>query len=170
MRDRLPFGTRVHVTANIRPVYLTWQTTRTVYDPSPSGGFRMGREVTLDPPILIVNDDESDHVGLQMPGGAEVPERGVHRRLRRFFDGAPGEGVVIGWVVRAEGEYAAPSGGRDPWTGEADYDPGGLTETGRHRLYQVAMDPGEVGQRFHPANILLVHPDDVRPLLTEGTP
>ena len=37
-----------------------------------------------------------------------------------------------------------------------------LEESGRHRLYQVALDPGEVGKRFAPADVVLVHPDDLQ--------
>ena len=165
--DRLPFGTRVTVAATVKPRYLRWDTTRTVYDDDGSGMFLWGREEQVDPPVLVNNDTErSDDIGEPLEGASDVPEKGIHRRLRRFS--ATLAGVVVGWVWRVEGEYWGPSGGHDYYTGEYDHDPGGLAETRRVKLYQVAIDPGEVGQQFHPACIVLGHPDDVRPMLTEG--
>ena len=154
--SRLPFGTRVHVAAVVEPRYLTWQTERTVFDPTPRGGLRMGREVPVDPPVLI--DPRHEDIGGPLPHPTAVPDKGTHRRLRRF--GRVASGVVVGWVWRAEGHYHEAS-----YHFEDDQDHAYLDEAGRHRLYQVALDPGEVGRRFVPADVVLVHPDnlEVRP-------
>ena len=155
--SRLPFCTRVDVAAVVEARYLTWKTERTVVDPSSLGPMRMGRGVPVDPPVLI--DPRHEHIGDPLPGTTDVRATGLHRRLRRF--GRDASGVVVGWVWRAEGHYH-----------EADepryFDEGGdggqayLDESGRHRLYQVALDPGEVGKRFVPADVVLVHPDDLQ--------
>ena len=134
--NRLPFGTRVDVVAVVEARYLTW---KTAYDP-----FR--------PPVLI--DPRHEDIGDPLPGTVAVRAPGLHRRLRRFRRAA--SGVVVGWVWRAEGHYHEAS-----YHFEDDQDHAYLDESGRHRLYQVALDPGEVGGRFAPADVVLVHPDDV---------
>ena len=154
--NRLPFGTRVHVAAVVEPRYLTWQTRRLSFNPSLLGTFMIGRDVPVDPPVLT--DERHEDIGDPLPDTTDVRAGGLHRRLRRF--GRDASGVVVGWVWRAEGHYH-----------EADepryFDEGGdggqayLEESGRHRLYQVALDPGEVGKRFAPADVVLVHPDDL---------
>ena len=152
--NRLPFGTRVDVAAVVEARYLTWQTERTVFDPTPRGGLRMGREVPVDPPVLTDERNPFQSVGDPLPGTTDVPASGTHRRLRRF--GREASGVVVGWVWRAEGHYHEAS-----YHFEDDQDRAYLDESGRHRLYQVALDPGEVGGRFVPADVVLVHPDDI---------
>jgi len=154
--NRLPFGTRVHVAAVVEPRYLTWQTRRTVFDPSSLGPMRMGRQVPVDPPVLI--DPRHEHIGDPLPGTTDVRAGGLHRRLRRF--GQDASGVVVGWVWRAEGHYHEADEPRY-FDEEGDGGQAYLDESGRHRLYQVALDPGEVGKRFAPADVVLVHPDDV---------
>ena len=153
--SRLPFGTRVDVAAVVEPRYLTWQTERTVFDPTPRGGLRMGREVPVDPPVLTVKGDEHEPLGDPLPDTTGVPAEGLHRRLRRF--GREASGVVVGWVWRAEGAYHE---GYVTFYMEPEEHGPYLDETGRHRMYQVALDPGEVGRRFVPADVVLVHPDD----------
>ena len=157
----LPFGTPARVTSAVEPRYLHWITSRTVYDPpTPSGGFRLGREVPVDPPVLEVESSKHapDDLGDPLPDTDEVPLDGIHRRLRRFpLDDA--RGIIVGWVYRAEGRYSP--GYVSGWD-EPEEQPPYLSETGRHRLYQIAIDPGEVGNQFHPARIILAHPDDVK--------
>ena len=152
--SRLPFGTRVDVAAVVEPRYLSWQTERTVFDPSLRGGLRMGREVSVDPPVLI--DPRHEDIGDPLPDTTAVRAPGTHRRLRRFRRAA--SGVVVGWVWRAEGAYHE---GYVTFYMEPEEHGPYLDETGRHRLYQVALDPGEVGRRFAPADVVLVHPDDI---------
>ena len=135
--SRLPFGTRVDVVAVVEARYLTW---KTAYDP-----FR--------PPVLI--DPRHEHIGDPLPDTTTVRAGGLHRRLRRFRRDA--SGVVVGWVWRAEGHYHEAS-----YHFEDDQDRAYLDESRRHRLYQVALDPGEVGKRFAPADVVLVHPDDLQ--------
>ena len=154
--NRLPFGTRVDVAAVVEARYLSWQTERTVFDPTPRGGLRMGREVPVDPPVLTVKGDEHEPLGDPLPGTTDVPVSGTHRRLRRF--GREASGVVVGWVWRAEGAYHE---GYVTFYMESEEHGPYLDESGRHRLYQVALDPGEVGGRFVPADVVLVHPDDI---------
>ena len=149
----LTFGTRVHVDMIVEPRYLTWQTERTVFDPTPRGKMRIGREVPVDPPVLI--DPRHEHIGDPLPDTTTVRAGGLHRRLRRFRRDA--SGVVVGWVWRAEGHYHEAS-----YHFEDDQDRAYLNESRRHRLYQVALDPGEVGNRFVPADVVLVHPDDLQ--------
>ena len=151
--NRLPFGTRVHVTAVVEPRYLSWQTARPIYHP-----YRQSLTAPVDPFVLTVNDDAHETLGGPLPHTTAVPTSGLHRRLRRF--GREASGVVVGWVWRAEGHYHEAS-----YHFEDDQDRAYLDESGRHRLYQVALDPGEVGRRFVPADIVLVHPDnlEVRP-------
>ena len=156
--NRLPFSTRVDVAAVVEPRYLSWQTERTVFDPTPRGGLRMGREVPVDPPVLTVKGDEHEPFGDPLPGTVDVPAEGLHRRLRRF--GRDASGVVVGWVWRAEGHYHEADQPRY-FDEEGDGGQAYLDESRRHRLYQVALDPGEVGNRFVPADIVLVHPDDL---------
>ena len=155
--NRLPFSTRVHVAAVVEPRYLTWQTERTVFDPSLRGGLRMGREVPVDPPVLTDERNLFQSVGDPLPGTTDVPASGTHRRLRRF--GQDVSGVVVGWVWRAEGAYHE---GYVTFYMEPEEHGPYLDESGRHRLYQVALDPGEVGKRFAPADVVLVHPDDLQ--------
>ena len=149
--SRLPFGTRVHVTAVVEPRYLAWQTERTIGHP-----YRQSLTAPVDPPVLI--DPRHEDIGDPLPGTTDVRATGLHRRLRRF--GRDVSGVVVGWVWRAEGHYHEAS-----YHFEDDQDHAYLDESRRHRLYQVAVDPGEVGRRFVPADIVLVHPDnlEVRP-------
>ena len=113
----------------------------------------MGREVPVDPPVLI--DPRHEDIGDPLPGTVDVHATGLHRRLRRF--GRDASGVVVGWVWRAEGHYHEAS-----YHFEDDQDRAYLDESRRHRLYQVALDPGEVGKRFAPADVVLVHPDDLQ--------
>ena len=153
--SRLPFSTRVHVVAVVEPRYLTWQTRRTVFDPSLREGWRMGREAPVDPPVLIDPRHEDEPLGGPLPHTTTVRAGGLHRRLRRFRRDA--SGVVVGWVWRAEGHYHEAS-----YHFEDDQDRAYLDESRRHRLYQVALDPGEVGKRFVPADVVLVHPDDLQ--------
>ena len=152
--NRLPFGARVDVAAVVEARYLTWQTERTVFDPSLRGGLRMGREVSVDPPVLI--DPRHEDIGDPLPGTVAVRAPGLHRRLRWF--GREASGVVVGWVWRTEGAYHE---GYVTFYMEPEEHGPYLDETGRHRLYQVALDPGEVGRRFVPADVVLVHPDDI---------
>ena len=147
--SRLPFGTRVDVAAVVEPRYLTWQTARTIGHP-----YRQSLTAPVDPPVLIVEGDEYEPTGGPLPYTTAVPDKGTHRRLRRF--GRDVSGVVVGWVWRAEGHYHEAS-----YHFEDDQDRAYLDESGRHRLYQVAVDPGDVGKRFAPAYIVLVHPDDI---------
>ena len=151
--SRLPFGTRVHVTAVVEPRYLAWQTERTIGHP-----YRQSLKAPVNPPVLTVEGDAHEPTGGPLPGTTAVPDKGTHRRLRRFGRDVPG--VVVGWVWRAEGHYHEAS-----YHFEDDQDHAYLDESRRHRLYQVAVDPGEVGRRFVPADIVLVHPDnlEVRP-------
>jgi len=136
--SRLPFGTRVDVVAVVEARYLTW---KTAYDP-----FR--------PPVLI--DPRHEDIGDPLPGTVAVRAPGLHRRLRWF--GREASGVVVGWVWRTEGAYHE---GYVTFYMEPEEHGPYLDETGRHRLYQVALDPGEVGGRFAPADVVLVHPDDI---------
>ena len=152
--SRLPFGTRVDVAAVVEPRYLTWKTERTVFDPSSLGPMRMGRQVPVDPPVLT--DERHEDIGDPLPGTTDVPASGTHRRLRRFRRAA--SGVVVGWVWRTEGAYH--EGYVTFYMEPVEHGPY-LDESGRHRLYQVALDPGEVGGRFVPADVVLVHPDDI---------
>ena len=152
--NRLPFGTRVDVAAVVEPRYLTWQTERTVFDPTPRGGLRMGREVPVDPPVLTVKGDEHEPLGDPLPGTVDVPAEGLHRRLRRF--GREVSGVVVGWVWRAEGSYHEAS-----YHFEEDQDQPYLDASGRYWLYQVALDPGDPGRRPWPVTIVLAYLDDV---------
>ena len=147
--NRLPFGTRVDVAAVVEPRYLSWQTNRPIYHP-----YRQSLTAPVDPPVLTVKGDEHEPLGDPLPGTTDVPASGTHRRLRRF--GREASGVVVGWVWRAEGHYHEAS-----YHFEDDQDHAYLDESGRHRLYQVALDPGEVGGRFAPADVVLVHPDDI---------
>ena len=160
--SRLPFGTAVNLSAVVEPRYLSWRTTRTVYDPPDLGKFALGREEPVDPPELRVASHGKDatDIGDPLDSTEEIPRGGVHRRLRRFPDEA--QGLVVGWVWRAEGQYHdARVSSR---FGEYDEEPPHLAETRRVRLYQVAVDPGEVGEQFYPARIVLAHPDDVNDL------
>ena len=154
--SRLPFSTRVHVVAVVEPRYLTWQTRRLSFNPSLLGTFMIGRDVPVDPPVLTDERNPFQSIGDPLPGTTDVPASGTHRRLRR--SGQDVSGVVVGWVWRAEGHYQKTS-----YHFEEDYqDRPYLEESGRHRLYQVALDPGEVGKRFAPADVVLVHPDDLQ--------
>ena len=146
--SRLPFGTRVDVIAVVEARYLTWQTERTVFDPPVGGAWR------LDPPVLI--DPRHEDIGDPLPGTVDVHATGLHRRLRRF--GREASGVVVGWVWRTEGAYHE---GYVTFYMEPEEHGPYLDESGRHRLYQVALDPRRAGGRFAPADVVLVHPDDV---------
>ena len=149
--SRLPFGTRVRVAAVVEPRYLSWQTNRPIYHP-----YRQSLTAPVDPPVLTVKGDEHEPLGDPLPGTTVVPASGLHRRLRRF--GREASGVVVGWVWRAEGAYHE---GYVTFYMEPEEHGPYLDESGRHRLYQVALDPGEVGRRFVPADVVLVHPDDI---------
>ena len=150
--SRLPFGTRVHVTAVVEPRYLTCKPEHSVADHGPRGTFLRHHKVPVDPPVLI--DPRHGDIGDPLPHTTDVPASGLHRRLRRF--GRDVSGVVVGWVWRAEGHYQKTSYHFENYQNRPY-----LEESGRHRLYQVAVDPGEVGKRFAPAYIVLVHPDDL---------
>ena len=149
--NRLPFGTRVDVAMVVEPRYLAWQTERTIGHP-----YRQSLTAPVDPPVLTVEGDEHEPTGGPLFDTTDVPAGGTHRRLRRFRREA--SGVVVGWVWRAEGAYHGGyvTGYTEP-EGHGPY----LDESRRHRLYQVAVDPGDVGRRFVPADIVLVHPDNL---------
>lgn len=167
MSDHLPFGAHVLVAHRVEPRYLKWHTTLTTrHEAGLLGGFRKADEVPLDPPVLGTDrwhpadfGVREEDIGEPCSGSTDIPERGTHRRLRRFPEET--SGLVVGWVWRAEGSYREGYV-RAAYDGEPDDQPPYLAESGRIRLYQVAVDPGEVGQRFFPARIVLAHPDDVR--------
>lgn len=166
MTDHLPFGTPVTVSHRVEARYLRWHTTRQV-DAGPGlfGPIRRVETVTLDTPVLGIADPQFPDLGIDTaigfpcPGAEPVPEKGTYRRLRRYADRA--SGLVVGWVWRAEGQYHAAIRGGYSIDGDYDAEQAFLAESGRIRLYQVAVDPGEVGDRFHPARIALAHPNDV---------
>jgi hypothetical protein len=161
--SRLPFGTPVTFPAIVEPRYLKWQTETIAYEPVRFDGFRLGHEVTLDPPALVCNDREWEPIGDPLPGTADVPagSTGVHRRLRRF-PVSGGTGLVVGWTFRIEGEHYAQHSSHNPYTGEHDYEPGGIAETGRYWLYQVAVDTGDGTRHAAPAHVVLVYPTDAK--------
>lgn len=148
MTDPIPFGAHVHVRATVEPRYLRWVTERRKH----IDGFVLSFDTDtepVDPPALA--DDSAipkGPIGDPLPGSPDVPDNGVHRRLRRLD--ADTTGVVVGSVLRKEGRYIEGGSGFD--------EPAFLSPAHTVRLVQVACEPD--GPRG-PARIVLAHPDDV---------
>lgn len=96
--------------------------------------------------------------GSPLPKPSPLPDtQGTFRVLRRFPRDA--RGLVVGRTWRLEGRYHhASTAYRD------DYDPARLESFRRVEVYQVAIDPGDVGQRRYRADIALALPNDLSAL------
>lgn len=156
------FGTRVNVRATVEPRYLRWVTERR-RDFS-LGILSFGTDTEpVDPPVL---EDASavpkGPIGEPLLGSPDVPDKGIHRRLRRFD--ADTTGIVIGSVLRQEGYYVEGSSSVNPVTGEYDGEEPRLAPARTVRLVQVACQPD--GPRG-PAKTVLTHPDDISPVLAQ---
>lgn len=164
----LEFGQRVRLSHVVERHYVTAHTERVERPaPTPDSGPFVWEKIHDDGPLQFRPKWGGDEPGpdgipgLPLSDPSPLPERkGTYRMLRRH----PREvsGVVVGRTWRAEGTYHEGYFPGPSFFGEPpDPDPPYLEQSRRVEVVQVARDPGDVGARPWPADVVLAVPEDV---------
>lgn len=109
-----PFGMKVRVKANIRPVYITWVDEINVKSKAIGGGYfphTITKKKLPQQEMRQVDPGgyKSELTGQALAQSRSVPQDGKrHRRLRRYEHNSTGVnsiGVIVGWTWKTEGRF-----------------------------------------------------------------
>jgi hypothetical protein len=165
--EPFPFGTRVKITHTLEPCYVQGARLKT-REPGSASGFQLLWEADPDAPLTYHDvtggnypaPDNEGLPGLPLDPPSPLPERGVHRMLRRHLVTAPTIGIVIGYSFRMEGQHfpGSPSGGYyDP-----EPEPAYFEGSRRVPIHEVALPPGHDGGWVWPARTVIATLTDIK--------